>query len=103
MPKFKALARMREAVGKYDPKVLEAVAVGFDVYLADQAAPDATAGVSIAFKDLQVGAVLKADLLTSEGTLIVAAGTEISAMLLEKLRNFAQLSGIKEPILIEKE
>jgi response regulator RpfG family c-di-GMP phosphodiesterase len=103
MPKFKALARMREAVGKYDPKVLEAVAVGFDVYLADQAAPDATAGVSIAFKDLQVGAVLKADLLTSEGTLMVAAGTEISAMLLEKLRNFAQLSGIKEPILIEKE
>lgn len=102
IPKFKALARMREANGRYDPKVLEAVAVGFDVYLADQATGDAAAGVSIAFKDLQIGAVLKADLLTSEGTLIVAAGTEISPMLLEKLRNFAQLTGIKEPILIEK-
>lgn len=103
IPKFKALARMREANGKYDPKVLEAVAVGFDIYLTDQAATDSAAGVSIAFKDLEVGAVLKADLLTSEGTLIVSAGTEISPMLLEKLRNFAQLSGIKEPILIEKE
>lgn len=40
------------------------------------------------------------DLLTRDGTLIAPAETEVSQILLEKLYNFAQLSGIKEPIQV---
>ena len=36
---------------------------------------------------------------TTSGTKVVVAGTEITSVLLEKLRNFAALSGIQEPIL----
>jgi hypothetical protein len=34
--------------------------------------------------------------------LIVAAGTKISQMLLDKLANFAKVSGIQEPIQVSR-
>jgi hypothetical protein len=37
-----------------------------------------------------------------DGQLIVAAGNRISPTFLERITNYAQLSGIKEPILVEK-
>jgi len=46
--------------------------------------------------------VLLSPIQTNDGVLIVQAGTAISPMLLEKLRNFAELSGIKEPIYVKK-
>ena len=45
--------------------------------------------------------MLAADLFTSDGTLIVCAGTEISQMILNKIHNFEELSGLKEPILVQ--
>ncbi len=97
--KFEALEKMKQCKGRYDPKVLEAVAACFDIYLTTDASNEAPALV-IAFKDLHIGHVLKADLTTTDGTLIVAAGTEISQTVMQKLRNFAELSGIKEPLQV---
>jgi hypothetical protein len=52
----------------------------------------------VALRELQLRQILKADVLTTEGTLIVAAGMEVSQVVLDKLRNFAELNGIREPI-----
>ena len=99
-PKFKALERMKGCDGKYDPKVLEAVAAGFDIHLsADE--EDNTESAAITFEELRVGAVLKSDLYTTDGILVLPAGSEINQMLMEKLRNFSRLSGIKEPIYVQ--
>lgn len=102
VPKHQALEMMRQRNGVYDPKVMQAVAAGFDIYLTDSMAT-AESTASVAFCDLRVGAVLKSDLCTQDGTLIVPADTLISATLLEKLRNFARLSGIKEPIQVVRD
>lgn len=99
--KHQALEKMKERNGVYDPKVMQAVAAGFDIYLADGVGND-DATTSITFNELRVGAILKSDLCTRDGTLIVPAGTEISPTLIEKLRNFARLSGIKEPIQVAR-
>jgi hypothetical protein len=40
------------------------------------------------------------DVLTPDGTKIVMAGVSITPVLLTKLRNFASLLGIQEPILV---
>ena len=46
--------------------------------------------------------ILVADKIeTSDGVMIVGAGTVVTPMLLEKLRNFATLNGIREPIRVE--
>ncbi|KAF0174710.1 MAG: Response regulator containing a CheY-like receiver domain and an HD-GYP domain [Limisphaerales bacterium] len=89
-----ALALMRERGGWYDPQLLDAVAA-----VLGAGALKPTAG--IAFKDLKPGQVLVADVITKEGLLILAAGNRITPSLLERLRNFAALSGVREPIYVE--
>lgn len=89
-----ALAQMRERAGWYDPDLLDAVAA---VLGAGRPKPTA----SIAFKDLKPGQVLVSDVTTKEGLLILAAGNRITPSLLERLRNFAALSGVREPIYVE--
>jgi response regulator RpfG family c-di-GMP phosphodiesterase len=99
IPKQTALEKMKQANGRYDPKVIEAVAACFDIYLPAGSAVDSKTQM-VPFNELRVGAILKAELFTGDGTLIAAPETKVSPMLLAKLRNFAALSGIREPICI---
>jgi response regulator RpfG family c-di-GMP phosphodiesterase len=94
-PRGRALQAMQQEPGRYDPKVLEAVASCFDVYLESTGAAQSRPKP---FKDLAVGDVLVADLRTIDGTLLVTRGNCITALLLQKLVNFAELSGIEEPV-----
>jgi response regulator RpfG family c-di-GMP phosphodiesterase len=99
IPKVKAVAQMRECPGRYDPEVLEGVAANFDVSVP--AAPRASStGQPVLFKDLRIGQVLMSDVLTREGTKIIMAGASVTPILLAKMRNFATLSGIQEPIRV---
>lgn len=91
--RFKAFDKMRLCAGRYDFKILQAVAASFDhcLELAEESK-------LLAFGELRVGHVLQSDLTTANGALIVPAGTQVSPMLLEKLRNFAELNDLKEPV-----
>lgn len=89
-----ALAQLRERAGCYDPDLLAAAAVALG---GGATRPVAT----IAFKDLKPGQVLVADVTTRDGLLILAAGNRVSPSLLERLRNFAALSGVREPLYVE--
>ncbi len=88
------LAQMRTTPERYDPNLLDAVCA-----VLGAGAPRPT--VRIDFKDLKPGHVLVSDVTTLTGMLILASGNRITPTLLERLRNFAALSGIKEPIYIE--
>ena len=54
----------------------------------------------VTFNELRVGLILKSNLQTKDGLLIVAEETQITEMLLKKLGNFAELTGIREPICV---
>jgi hypothetical protein len=97
---FKALEQMRGRTGWYDPKVLDAAYACFDLYLPESATT-ARPTAAVTLKDLRVGQMLAAPVLTSDGMVIVGSGTRVTQVILEKLRNFAELSGVKEPIHIE--
>lgn len=94
-----ALQSMRQTTGLFDPQVLEAVASCFDVYLGNSDA-DTKKTQSVRLADLLVGSVLAQDVTTVDGALIAPSGTRVTSPLLQKLRNFAELSELREPIVI---
>ena len=91
-----AFNRLKETVGIYDPKVLQAVASCFDVYVGIENAEHR----KVPLAELKIGDVLVGDVFTKEGMLIVASGAEISAPLLSKLQNFKEIIGIREPLFV---
>jgi len=100
VPRAAALEQLRLRPGWYDPKILDAVGVCFKIQTQD---PDKAKKPPVAmnFTGLRVGHVLVTDILTKDGTLIVASGNRITPALIHRLRNFSALSGIKEPIYVE--
>jgi response regulator RpfG family c-di-GMP phosphodiesterase len=95
--RLQAFQEMESMPGRYDPEVLKALASCYDIYMMKEEHPVLR---DIPFSELTVGHVLAGDLLTSGGILILRAGSTISPPLLQKLRNFGALNGIKEPVRI---
>lgn len=100
LSKTQALVRMQGRSGSYDPQVLENAFACFDVEHRASLSPRIVIK-SIALKELTIGHVLSSNVETSDGMLIVCAGTRVSQMTLEKLRNFNQLQGIREPLHVQ--
>jgi response regulator RpfG family c-di-GMP phosphodiesterase len=96
----KALQIMRQREGSYDPRILETAFSCF-VQTPQVAQPIAKYSFPVKVDELRLAQVLLANVETLDGTLLVPAGREITETILEKISNFAALSGIKEPILIE--
>jgi response regulator RpfG family c-di-GMP phosphodiesterase len=95
-----ALAAMGQEAGGYDPKVLAAAATAFGE----------TSGIKsgivpalrqIAAKDLRSGQILRGDIQSPDGNVLIAAGHVVSPSLIERLENYARLTLIKEPITVE--
>lgn len=100
LPRFKALEQMRARTGWYDPRVLNAAFACFDVYLPEGSATPAPHR-AVALSELRVGDILVDKVESKDGVVMASPGTEVTQMVLQKLHNFAQLSGLKEPILVE--
>jgi len=97
--KFEALEQITHQARKYDPELLTLIAAQSD-FRRPASAPPPIRFKAVALRELRAGAILNSELRTSDGTLIVTAGAEVSAALLEKLNNFSQIFGIREPISI---
>lgn len=100
MTKPAALKQMRTRVGWYDPDVLGAAVACFASPTPHVAATDRVV-IKAWVKNLCIGQVLMSDVTTQDDTLLISAGHTISETLLEKIKNYAQLTGIKEPIYVE--
>ena len=94
-----AFSRMQRAVGHYDPRLLESIIS----YFSTEGLPspqDAGQDAALKVNQLQAGDVLKEDVMSTSGTLVIPAKTILSTMLLVKLHNFAELDAIIQPIKI---
>jgi nitrate reductase NapAB chaperone NapD len=97
--KSAALHQMQQTVGVYDPNVLSAVSRYFDVATLEADA-HALPAVSVRVQDLQVGQILSGNIETVDALLVVVAGTVLSPMLLERLRNFRALGTIVNTVMV---
>lgn len=98
-PKHTALQEMGRRPGCYDPAVIQAASASFDIYVPDASSP-ATQDLAVAVKDLHPGYLILSDVMSMDDILIVKAGTAISLPLLERLRNFASMAGVREPVTV---
>ncbi|MFO1512619.1 MAG: response regulator [Verrucomicrobiota bacterium] len=99
LPRFKALEQMRQQSGGYDPRVLEVMAQHFELATAPVRP---TVQRAVSFGELHAGQSLISEIRTSDNVLVVGAGTKLTPLIMERLRNFASLSGLKEPIQVEE-
>lgn len=92
----KAVMKVREDPRAYDPDVLHKL----DIFVED---PDAHKLVEVEeryVEDLIPGMVLATDALSDEKVTLIAKGTALTPVLVERLRNFAELGRVIQPICI---
>jgi response regulator RpfG family c-di-GMP phosphodiesterase len=92
----KAVMKLREDPRAYDPDVIHKL----DVFVED---PDAHKLVEVEeryVEDLIPGMVLATDVLSDEKVSLIAKGTALTPVLVERLRNFAELGRVIQPICI---
>lgn len=100
IPRRRAFEIMRKREGWYDPRVLEAAVVTF-MPTVEAHQPTETPALAVSVRGLRLGHVLASDVYTADGKLLISAGHRVSEALLERIRNFAEVTGIREPLYVE--
>lgn len=93
-PRRQISDQMRNNSGCYDPGLL-----GKAIEALIDAPPPGSRGVKLS--DLAIGDLLVAPIESSEGTILIGAGTKMTQLLLQKIHQFAESHPIHEPIFIE--
>ncbi len=88
-----ALAVLHARRGLYDPKVLDAIA-----FVCGPRRPETR---EVRLEEMEVGMVLASDVTTRASMLLVARGHQVTAQLIERLRNFDLKFGVVQPIVCE--
>jgi response regulator RpfG family c-di-GMP phosphodiesterase len=99
--KQRALAVMRERGGLYDPSLLERCFQCFPDFLAQPISSDRPVH-ALSVAQLCPDYVVVSDICNQQGLVLVAAGNRLTAMSLERLRNFTELGEVREPVLVQK-
>lgn len=93
LPPAAALCAMEKSAYRYDPKIMVAAQACF-------AAPASEEKAEVTLKELVIGARVAEAVMTRGGLSIVAAHTVITQSILQRLRNFAEVGELREPIVI---
>jgi response regulator RpfG family c-di-GMP phosphodiesterase len=89
-----ALETIRGRKGHYDPAILQSFAE-----IAARAASNIEIR-ALPARDLRQGMILRENLFTKNGMLLVTKGNEVTPGLLERIANFSRKMGIREPISV---
>ncbi len=88
-----ALAIMASREGRYDPDVLQALHTVLDVEPGHEK-------MSLSLRQLKDGMIIDGDLFLQDGRLLVAKGYRVNLTLRERMKNFVQKPGIREPVRV---
>ena len=96
-----AFNKMSGLTGWYDPQIVRKVGALPELQQAADSSGKVNRITRCKVADLRPGLVLHSAVETVRGLRLLNAGVAISAPMLEKIRNHAELTGIKEPIEIQ--
>ncbi len=99
-PRNLAIPHLKNRKGWYDPKIFETVS-SYLLSCETSGASEPASTILVTAGELQAGQVLKSDIETLKGDLLLSAGQRLSLVNVNRLRNYAKLTGIKEPIQVE--
>jgi HD-GYP domain-containing protein (c-di-GMP phosphodiesterase class II) len=88
---------MKAKLAWYDPAILEILE---QVILEEHTEDVSHEPRRLSIAELREGHMLSKGIFTVDGLLVVPEGTVVRASHMEKMRNFARLSGLKEPLWV---
>ncbi|NIQ03496.1 MAG: hypothetical protein GWM98_26610, partial [Nitrospinaceae bacterium] len=97
LPRAQALEQMGKRPGWYDPDILKKVAACF-LEKGEVKDHSENQPVPVSLCDLRPGHVLESNIETEDGTMLFAAGQKVEPLHLQRLRNYAKLRKIVEPL-----
>lgn len=97
LPIREALRQLERESRYYDPLVLKAMAAT----LTDSGGVQSDA-MYLTATELQPGMKLTASAMSDENVTIIPAGTTLTEMLIDRLRNFANVDELQEPLVVTK-
>lgn len=103
MREREALVSMQRHADRFDPRIVAAALKAFENDKRDEAARAAPAAALVAVEDVKVGQTLAAHVTTEDGKLLIPSGSCLTASLLERLRNFANMGLFKGLVRVERE
>jgi response regulator RpfG family c-di-GMP phosphodiesterase len=98
--KQRAYEVMRARVGVYDPTLLTECFACFPDFLVNALAAKHPV-LRRATCDLVPGQVVVSDVVTRDGATLLTAGYRLTAAIIQRLSNFAELGEVKEPLLVQ--
>lgn len=101
-PQTEAFQIMCGRAGLYDPAILKVLQQSFEGGGGGRVQA-ARLSMPVTARNLAKGMVLRSNIETKDGILILRAGHQINEMTLEKILNFESVVGLKEPIMVEIE
>ncbi|HEX2101213.1 MAG TPA: HD domain-containing phosphohydrolase, partial [Candidatus Synoicihabitans sp.] len=86
--------------GYYDPELLARCFQCFPDFLAQPLSSELPVR-ALRVAELRADQVVVSDITTPQNLVLVTAGNRLAAMTLERLRNYAELGEVKEPVLVQ--
>lgn len=99
--KQRALETMQARSGAYDPKLLVECFVCFPTFLANALSAGADV-LSLRVSQLEPGLIVVSDISTQNGLVLVGAGYQLTATIVQRIRNFADIGEVREPVLVQR-
>jgi response regulator RpfG family c-di-GMP phosphodiesterase len=91
---------MKRRAGQYDPQLLERCFDCFQAYLGTGISEKR--GVqSLFLVDVVPEQIVVSDICTTEGVVLVSAGSRLTPVVIEHLRNHAEMGGVTQPVLVQ--
>ncbi len=98
--KRKALETMHLRKGLYDPALLEKSFLCFPDFLSN-ALSASQAVLSLHIADLKPGQIVVSDINARSGTTLLSAGSRLTDMILQRLKNYSSLGDVNEPVMVQ--
>ena len=99
MSRADAVDHMATLTGVYDPALLEVLTTAPQLLYEEP--PFEEDRLAVNADQLSLGHLLRANVETIDGVLLIAGGTVITETLLERIRNYSTLVGLREPLYVD--
>jgi len=98
--KQRAFETLKSREGVYDPVLLTQCFVCFGTFLANAVAADRPV-LTLNARQLVPGHVVVSDIVTRSDLTLVSAGHRLTASIIQRIANFAEIGDLKEPLLVQ--
>ena len=98
--KRKAFDLMHSRKGVYDPALLDKNFVCFPDFLSNAISASRPV-ITLPIAQLKAGQIVVSDIHSRSGSTLLSSGSRLTEMILQRLRNYASLGDVQEPVMVQ--